>query len=151
MNAFSYPVVQPRDQSRVDELHRLIEDAEARVREVQTEGTERAAERARLEWELGAGAAMPYEPPTHSVLARLYAIRLELARKPGSPKQSDAEAALARREAILRGGIGALSMAVPGMATRMADAEHELSVLRDELVQKEVLITDMAGANRPQP
>jgi hypothetical protein len=150
VNAFSYPVVKPADQSRVDELHRLIEDAEARVREVQLEGTERAAERARLEWELGAGPDVP-EPAPHSVLARLWAIRLELARRPGNPKPSDAEAALARREAILRGAIGALGMTLPGMATRMANADHELRVLRDELVQKEVLITDMAGANRPQP
>jgi len=150
MNAFSYPVVKPADQSRVDELHRLLEEAEARVRAVQTEGTERAAERRMFEWELGSGPDVP-EPAPHSVLARLWAIRLELARRPGNPKPSDAEAALARREAILRGAIGALGMAVPGMATRMADAEHELRVLRDELAQKEVLITDMAGANRPQP
>ena len=78
---FSYPVVKPADQARVDELHRLIEEAESRVRAVQTEGTERAAERARLEWELGAGPDVP-EPAPHSVLARLWAIRLELARRP---------------------------------------------------------------------
>jgi len=41
-------------------------------------------------------------------------------------------------------------MAVPGMASRMADAEHELRTLRDELSRLEVVMVDMAGMNRPQ-
>ena len=114
---FSFASVKPADQARVDELHRLIDDAEARVRELQTIGSERAAERQRMEFELGSGPDMP-EPGPSSVLARLNAIRLDLARKPGSPKPTDAEAALNRRRRILEGGIAALSTRLPAAACR---------------------------------
>jgi len=147
--SFSYPVVKPADEPRVRELHDLIEGAEARVRELQTEGTERAAERRMFEWELGAGPDVP-EPPPGSVVFRLNEIRLQLAREPGSPKPSEQEAALNRRRRILEGAIGALSMAQPGMATRMANADHELRTLRDELTSKEVVMVDMSQQGRPQ-
>ena len=149
MNAFSYASVRPADQARVDELHTAIEAAEARLRELFAEETERAAERRMFEWELGAGPDVP-EPPPGSVVFRLNEIRLQLAREPGSPKPSEQEAALNRRRRILEGAIGALSMAQPGMATRMANADHELRTLRDELTSKEVVMVDMSQQGRPQ-
>ena len=149
MSGFSYSSIRPADEARVAELHAAIEGAESRFRELQTESSERAAERQRLEWELGQGPNIG-EPPPASVLARLYEIRLTLARRGGSPKPSDLEVQLNRRRRILEGAVGALSMAQPGMATRMSDAELELRVLRDELSSKEVQIVDMSQANRPQ-
>jgi len=143
-DTFSRSVIHVGSEARVAELHQLIPEAEQAVRDLQTEGTRRAAERTAFEWSLGEGQSVG-EPAPGSVVAQLAAIRLPLARKGGSPRVTEAEATLARRAEILRSAITALSTRTPDFANRMADAEHHLRTLRDELGQLETIMVDMVG------
>ena len=142
--SFTRTIIKAGAEARVAELHAAIDTAEAAIRALQQEGVQMAAERARFQWELGEGPAS--EPGTHSVLFKLGEIRLELARKPGSPKPSAQEATLARRADILRGAIAALGVAPP--TGRMVDAETRRRVLLDELGTLEVLAIDMGSPSR---
>ena len=141
---FSRSIIRVGSEARVAELHAAIEDAEAALRAIQQEGSERAAERARFEWRVGEGPGVP-DPDPGSVVAQLAAIRLPLARKGGSPRVTAEEADLARRGEILRSAITALSVRVPDHTSRLTDVETRLRQLRDALRSLATVIVDMVG------